>query len=111
MRRMGRLRSIRQTAATGLLLVLLGGCSVGPGGLTVFPSGHRLLPEAKELRQDVGQALAVPRELDKAPLPPYVVEAGDVLLIQPADLDSPLRLPGDQIVLPDGTISLGRYGA
>jgi protein involved in polysaccharide export with SLBB domain len=33
-----------------------------------------------------------------------------VLLVQPADLDSPLRLPGDQPVMPDGTISLGRFG-
>ena len=33
-----------------------------------------------------------------------------MLLIQPTDLDSPVRLPGDQPVLPDGTINLGRYG-
>src|SRR5262249_42605599 len=39
-----------------------------------------------------------------------VVEPGDVLLVQPADLDSPVRLPADQPVLPDGTINLGRYG-
>ena len=42
--------------------------------------------------------------------PPYVVEPGDVLLVQPASLDSPARLPGDQPILPDGTINLGRYG-
>ena len=41
---------------------------------------------------------------------PYVIEPGDVLLVQPANLDSPVRLPGDQPVLPDGTIHLGRYG-
>src|SRR5262249_18970851 len=35
---------------------------------------------------------------------------GDVLLVQPVDLDSPARIPGDQPVLPDGTINLGRYG-
>jgi protein involved in polysaccharide export with SLBB domain len=105
---MRKLRAIPQTALTGLL-VLLAGCSFGPGGLTVLPSGHRLLPEARELRWQMPPA--VPRELDKAPLPPYVVEPGDVLLIQPADFDSPLRLPGDQAVLPDGTVSLGRYGS
>jgi protein involved in polysaccharide export with SLBB domain len=43
-------------------------------------------------------------------LPPYVVEAGDVLLIQPLDMGSPLRLPGDQPVLADGTINLGPLG-
>lgn len=53
---------------------------------------------------------AVPRELDKRPQPPYVVEPGDVLLVQPADVDSPIRLPGDQPVMPDGTIQLGKYG-
>jgi protein involved in polysaccharide export with SLBB domain len=54
--------------------------------------------------------LAVPRELDKHVLPPYIVEPGDVLVVHPAELDSPVRLPGDQPVLPDGTINLGRYG-
>jgi protein involved in polysaccharide export with SLBB domain len=52
----------------------------------------------------------LPRELDKHPTPPYVVEPGDVLLIQPADLASPVQFPGDQPVLPDGSIYLGRYG-
>jgi protein involved in polysaccharide export with SLBB domain len=56
------------------------------------------------------QPLALPRELDKHVAPPYQVEPGDVLLVQPADLDSPLRLPGDQPILPDGTIQLGKYG-
>jgi protein involved in polysaccharide export with SLBB domain len=55
-------------------------------------------------------ALLIPRELEKQPLPPYTVEPGDVLLVQPLDLDSPARLPGDQPVLPDGTINLGKYG-
>lgn len=93
------------------VLLLLPGCSVGPGGqLSFFPRGHRLLPEAKELRQLPPTELGVPRELQKQPLPPYIVEPGDVLLLQPADLDSSVRLPGDQNVLTDGTISLGRYG-
>jgi protein involved in polysaccharide export with SLBB domain len=52
----------------------------------------------------------VPRELNKLVLPPYVVEPGDVLLVQPTDLESTVRLPGDQSVLPDGSIDLGKYG-
>jgi protein involved in polysaccharide export with SLBB domain len=52
----------------------------------------------------------LPKELDKRPLPPYTVEPGDVLLVHPVDLDSPIRLPGDQPIMPDGTINLGRYG-
>lgn len=53
---------------------------------------------------------ALPKELDKSPLAPYVVEPGDTLAIEPVDLDSPIRLPGNQPVLPDGTIDLGKYG-
>jgi protein involved in polysaccharide export with SLBB domain len=93
------------------MLVLASGCWSGPGGpFALGATSHRLLPAAREVRQPVDSAVAVPRELEKQVLPPYVIEAGDVLLVQPADLDSPLRLPGDQPVLPDGTISLGRYG-
>ncbi len=101
----------RAAAAAGLVLGLLAGCAVSPGNrLTLFPEGHRLTDTAKMLRAAAPEPLPLPRELDKRPLPPYVVEPGDVLLVQPADLDSPARLPGDQPILPDGTINLGRYG-
>jgi polysaccharide biosynthesis/export protein len=94
-----------------LLPSLCGGCSSGPGkGLGLFGSGNRLSEPAKELRWANSHALAIPRELEKEPLPSYVVEPGDVLLVQPLDLDSPARLPGDQPILPDGTINLGKYG-
>jgi protein involved in polysaccharide export with SLBB domain len=69
-----------------------------------------LIPQAKALRSAYPDPLSLPRELDKRVAPPYIVEPGDVLLAQPANLDSPVRLPGDQTVLPDGTIELGRYG-
>ena len=62
------------------------------------------------LRSAYPDPLPIPRELDKRVALPYVVEPGDVLLVQPTNLDSPVRLPGDQTVLPDGTIQLGRYG-
>jgi protein involved in polysaccharide export with SLBB domain len=93
------------------LLVSLAGCSMTPGrSLTLFPEGHRLIDSARDLRQAYPTALPLPHELDKRVQAPYVVEPGDVLLVQPADLDSPAHLPGDQPVLPDGTINLGRYG-
>jgi protein involved in polysaccharide export with SLBB domain len=98
-------------AGLRLVLLLLTGCSLTPGNrLTLFPEGHRLIDSARELRQAAPNPLPLPRELDKRLLPTYVVEPGDVLLVQPADLDSPARLPGDQPVLPDGSINLGRYG-
>lgn len=87
---------------------LLSGCS---NILGLTPSGNRLIPAAKALRSAYPAPLPpLPRELQKRVALPYVVEPGDVLLVQPANLDSPLRLPGDQTVLPDGTIQLGRYG-
>jgi protein involved in polysaccharide export with SLBB domain len=93
------------------VLSALSGCSTSSGGrLTLFPEGHRLIEPAAELREISGPPPGSPRELDKAAAGPYVVEPGDVLLVQPASLDSPVRLPGDQPVLPDGTIQLGRYG-
>ena len=95
-----------------IALITTVGCSSGPGrGFSIFPpQGHKLLDTAKEMRDVNAQPLLVPRELEKQPLPTYTVEPGDVLLIQSADLDSPVRLPGDQPILPDGTINLGRYG-
>lgn len=97
--------------ALAFLSALAAGCSSSPGkGLSLFSQGHTLSDEAKDLRQANAPPIAVPRELDKQPLPPYTVEPGDVLLVHPADIDSPVRLPGDQPILPDGTINLGKYG-
>src|SRR5215212_8576433 len=92
-------------------LALAGCSSSGAGkGFNLFPQGHRLTDTAKSLRSANTGILTVPRELEKEPLPAYTVEPGDVLLIAPIDLDSPIRLPGDQPVMPDGTINLGKYG-
>src|ERR1022692_3232737 len=89
----------------------LAGCTSGLSrSSSPFMQNHQLTGEAKELRQVNARPLDIPRELEKQPLPAYIAEPGDVLLIQPADLDSPVRLPADQPVLPDGTINLGQYG-
>jgi protein involved in polysaccharide export with SLBB domain len=69
-----------------------------------------MLESARTLRVSGTGVQPLPRELDKRVLPPYTVEPGDVLLVTTAELDSPVRLPGDQPILPDGTINLGRYG-
>ncbi len=69
-----------------------------------------MIPPAEELKSAYPQPVALPRELDKRFAGAYVVEPGDVLMVQPADLDSPVRLPGDQPILLDGTIQLGKYG-
>lgn len=85
------------------------GCALVPGGRAMFAPGGNKLTEAARCVVQPPPAV-IPRELDKQVLPPYVVEPGDVLVVHPADLDSPVRLPGDQPVLSDGTINLGRYG-
>jgi len=94
-----------------LAACLLTGCSsLVPSLSTTSGDKQLLLPEAREIRNSVPMPPPVPRELTKAVLPAYIVEPGDVLLVTPADLDSPVRLPSDQTVLPDGRIDLGRYG-
>ncbi len=93
------------------LCLALAGCSISPGNkLTLFPQSHALIDAAKDLRRAYPEPLDLPRELNKQVLPVYRVEPGDVLLVQPASLDSPVRLPADQPVLLDGTINLGSYG-
>ncbi|HEY1379209.1 MAG TPA: SLBB domain-containing protein [Gemmataceae bacterium] len=94
----------------GVATVLAAGCSaLNP---LAFRTGDArpLLPEAKAIRNTVPMPPPVPRELDKTVLPAYIVEPGDVLLVQPVKLDSPARMPPDQTVLPDGKIDLGEYG-
>jgi polysaccharide biosynthesis/export protein len=103
----------RAAAALSLAFVLaiLTGCATTPGqALPFVPEPQRLLDSAKDMRAANPQPAPWPRELNKTLLPPFVVEPGDGLLVQPAELDSPVRLPGDQTVMPDGTIDLGKYG-
>ena len=103
-------RSWHRIAALVLLpLCTLPGCF--SGGRSHFgASGNILIASAKDLREASEPPPGVARELEKRPSGPYILEPGDVLLVQPASLDSPLRLPGDQVVMPDGTIHLGQYG-
>src|SRR5262245_56950658 len=94
-----------------LAALVMTGCTGPPGSpFGLNTEGQRLLPVTKELRRAATEPAPLPRELNKSLAPDYVVEPGDVLLVQPAGLDSPARMPGDQPVLPDGTVHLGRYG-
>ena len=91
-----------------LSVALLAGCS--GNRFTLLPERHAMLESARQIRDATGVPPDLPRELDKRVLPPYLVEPGDVLLVAVVDLDSPVRIPGDQPVMPDGTITLGSYG-
>ena len=103
---------MRHLSGTALLFAALlpgVGCSTigAPFGLT--PPAHKLTADAERIRTTSGVA-GPPRELNKSLHPAYVVEPGDTLLVLPTRLDSPVRLPGDQPVLADGTIDLAEYG-
>ncbi|HXT61170.1 MAG TPA: SLBB domain-containing protein [Pirellulales bacterium] len=100
--------SLRVWLMWGLLAANIAGCS--GGSFTLFPAGDFLLQETKEVRRAVPPSVPAPRELEKTVLPPYLVQPGDTLLVEPVALDSALRFPADQTVLPDGTIDLGRFG-
>jgi protein involved in polysaccharide export with SLBB domain len=116
---MGRLRKLVRRSSRRLFtlspcylvtLSLLAGCSSPSSHLSSLPHANALIPPAEAIRKHTCPPPAIARELDKHVAEPYVVEPGDVLLVQPASLESPLRLPGDQVVLPDGTVQLGRFG-
>src|SRR5262245_12623905 len=92
------------------VVVLTGGCSSLGNTFGLGTGGHELIESAKAARAAAPVPAPLPRELDKRLLSPYVVEPGDVLLVQPASFTSKVRLPGDQPVMPDGTINLGAYG-
>lgn len=96
--------------ACGLLFTFAAGCSTIGDTLGISPPSHKLLDEAKQIRDTAPIPAPIGRELAKEPLPPHIVLLGDALLIQPVDLDSPVRLPSDLPVQPDGTIDLGKYG-
>src|SRR5262245_53258899 len=103
----------RRSRPLGLWLLAALGCATLTGclgGRTSFTPNNPLNECARALRDASAPPPGFPRELDKTPAEPYVVEPGDVPLVQPSSLDSPVRLPGDQPVLPDGTIQLGKYG-
>ena len=104
--------TLRRTPALVALLAatLSGGCNTIASTLGFTPPVHKLTARAAEFRDRAVTPAAMPKELDKAPLPAFVVEPGDTLSVEPVELDSPVRLPGSQPVLPDGTIDLGKYG-
>jgi polysaccharide biosynthesis/export protein len=110
----GKMGRFARFGRIGWLLLLippfLAGCSSVGSPFGSLSPRYPMTETAKDLREAARGPLPLPRELDKGVLATYIVEPGDVLLVQAGDFDSPVRFPGDQPVLPDGTIHLGRYG-
>ena len=103
-----RLARCGTAALLGGACLCFTGCGVLANALNQSPNDNRLHHSTRNILQQ--QPVNFPRELDKQPLAPFTAEPGDVLLVQPVDLDSHIRLPGDQPVMLDGTIHLGRFG-
>ena len=116
----GARRGIVMTVAAGLVLAAVGcvhSSHGGPGTAGPDPMAHIAVPPSG----------AVPRELEKITLPPYVIEAPDQLLIevirqgdvkdengkaQKATLGLPVQpVSGSFQVRPDGSVGLGYWGS
>src|SRR5262249_22682916 len=93
---MSRKLVVRAALAIVAALVPAAGCTSTPGNpFGLFPpEGHKLLESTKMARRAAPDPVPLPRELDKRTTPPYLIEPGDTLLVQPANFDSPARLPG-----------------
>lgn len=96
--------------ASALVVATLAGCSTSGGTLSLVPPGHYLTEQTEAVLDASPRVAALPRELDKTVLPAMYLQPGDMLLVEPVDFASEVRLPADQEVLPDGTIDLGGYG-
>jgi protein involved in polysaccharide export with SLBB domain len=62
-------------------------------------------------RYSLGNYADLPRELARVNLPPYVIDAPDVLLIESTQALPDQAIRGQHLVRPDGTVSLGIYGS
>ena len=90
---------------------MLAGCNtLASLGLPVGTSSNKLLDTAKAISDAPGRSIALPTELAEQPLPELTISVGDTVLIEPISFDSTIRLAGDQIVKPNGMISLGEFG-
>ena len=101
-----------RVAIIGVMAVSLAGvgCSTIASTLGFSPPIHKLTDQAEAIRSTQCVAAPLPSELNKQVLAAYTLEPGDTLAVEPAELESPVRLPGSQPVLPDGTIDLGKVG-
>ncbi len=105
----------RRLTSTGFGILgcclLLAGCNtLSSLGLPVGGNQNALISPAKAISEAPGESLLLPRELAKETLPGYFIEVGDTILIEPVKFDATIRLAGDQVVKPDGFISLGEFG-
>jgi polysaccharide export outer membrane protein len=88
------------------------GCStLSSVGLPFAGSNNRILKSAKQISQAPDQGFLIPDESNLQPLDTYLVAIGDTVFVEPVGFDASIRLPGDQVIQPDGSISIGQFGA
>lgn len=98
---------LRTLIATAFLM-LCSGCS--SLGVSLYPAGHFLTDQTQQLLAQSPRRPELPRELNKSVLPAHYLQPGDVLLIEPVELDADVRIPADQNVMADGSVDLNAYG-
>ena len=103
-------RCLTAVLACILLIPSLGCNTLASFGLPFGGSGNKLLDTTETIAEAEGYSISTPKELLKQPLPTYMVEIGDTVLIEAVKFDASIRLPGDQVIKPDGHISLGEFG-
>ena len=103
-------RFVTAVLACALLTSSVGCNTLASFGLPFGGSGNKILKTTEAIAEAEVCSIATPKELLKQPLPNYILEIGDTVLIEAVKFDATIRLPGDQIIKPDGHISLGEFG-
>ncbi|QDT09740.1 polysaccharide biosynthesis/export family protein [Planctomycetes bacterium K23_9] len=93
-----------------LIVCTIGACGCSTLGITLYPTGHFLTEQSEQVLERSPREANLPKELSKGVLPVHYLEPGDVLLIEPIDFESNIRIPADQHVLADGSVDLGGFG-
>ena len=102
--------SMWPTRAFLLLLVVMGCSGCSTLGLTLWPTDLPLLDKAKEFASKSPVPNGLNHELSKQVVADYFLEPGDRLSIEPMNLESKFQSMGDQVVLVDGSVDLGKFG-
>ena len=103
-------RFLAASLACAFLISSVGCNTLASLGLPFGGSGNELLDTTDAIAEAEGYSIATPKELLKQPLSTYILEIGDTVLIEAIKFDASIRLPGDQVIKPDGHISLGEFG-
>jgi polysaccharide export outer membrane protein len=93
------------------VLVLVAG--IGLGAAVTWPSGTAAQGAAPPATEPYGKGPDASEKKEVAKPVAYVIEPPDVLLVKyaPADGADPVKIDGQRLVRPDGTIGLGQFGS